>query len=72
MVESHYDPGRALSDAQQQLTPENLNKLLNQLTLRHADIPNNLLLSTLEEFRHEIDKYYDNLMEIFDHRMAIL
>ncbi|HSO77423.1 MAG TPA: hypothetical protein VLQ76_02560, partial [Bacteroidales bacterium] len=52
MIESHYDPGRALSDAQQQLTPESLNRLLNQLTLRHAEIPNNMLLSTLEEYRH--------------------
>jgi len=71
MLESHCDPGKALSDAQQQLTPENLDKLIRKLTLRHATIPNNLLLSTLEEYRNEIDKYDDSLMEIFDHRMAV-
>ena len=71
MIESHFDPSNALSDAQQQLTPESLNKLINRLILRHADIQNNMLLSTLEEFRQEIDKYDDKLMEIFDHRMSI-
>lgn len=71
MLESHYDPGKALSDSQQQLTPESLNKLINKLTLRQAEVPNNLLLSTLEEYRHEIDKFDDSLMEIFDHRMAV-
>ena len=71
MIESHCDPGKALSDAQQQLTPENLNRLISQLVLRQADVPNNLLLTTLEEYRQEIDKYDDKLMEIFDHRMAV-
>ena len=71
IIETHCNPDKALSDAQQQLTPENLNKLLSRLIMRHADIQNNVLLSTLEELRHEIDKYDDKLMEIFDHRMAV-
>jgi len=71
IIETHCNPDTELSDAQQQVTPENLNKLINRLILRHADIQNNILLATLEELRHEIDKYDDKLMEIFDHRMAV-
>ncbi len=71
IVETHCNPEKALSDAQQQLTPESLNKLINRLVLRSANIQNNVLLSTLEELRHEIDKYDDKLMEIFEHRMAV-
>jgi chorismate mutase len=71
IIESHCDPDKALSDAQQQLTPENLHKLISRLILRSATIQNNVLLSTLEEYRHEIDKYDDKLMDIFEHRMAV-
>jgi chorismate mutase len=46
-------------------------KLLKRLVLRKADIDNNILLSSLEELRHEIDKYDDRLVEIFELRMAV-
>jgi chorismate mutase len=71
IVETHCNPDKALSDAQQQITPEALNRLINRLVLRSARIQNNVLLSTLEELRHEIDKYDDKLMELFEHRMAV-
>lgn len=71
IIETHCNPDKALSDAQQQLTPENLNKLISRLVLRTAVVQNNVLLSTLEELRHEIDKYDEKLMDIFEHRMAI-
>ena len=71
IIETHCNPDKALSDAQQQLTPENLNKLISRLVLRTAIVQNNVMLSTLEELRHEIDKYDDKLMDIFEHRMAI-
>jgi chorismate mutase len=71
IVESHCNPDKALSDAQQQLTPENLNKMIQRLVLRSANVQNNVILSTLEDLRHEIDKWDDKLMDIFEHRMAI-
>lgn len=71
MLEAHYNPNKALSDAQQQVTPDNLDKLIGKLVLRRANIQNNKLLSTLEEFREEIDNFDEKLMEIFDHRMAV-
>jgi chorismate mutase len=70
-IETHCNPDQALSDAQQQVTPENMNKLVKRLVLRHSDIRNNLLLSTLEDLRHDIDKYDDKLMDIFENRMAV-
>lgn len=71
IVETHCNPEKALSDAQQQLTPEGLHKLISKLVLRNPEIQNNVILSTLEELRHEIDKYDDKLMEIFEHRMGV-
>lgn len=71
IIESHCNPDVALSDAQQQLTPQNLDVLIHKLVLRTANVQNNLILSSLEELRHEIDKYDDKLMDIFEHRMAI-
>jgi chorismate mutase len=71
IIETHCNPDQALSDAQQQITPENLHKLITRLVLRNANIQNNMILATLEELRHEIDKYDDKLMEIFEHRMAM-
>ena len=71
IIETHCNPDKALSDAQQQVTPEVLQKLLKRLVLRKADIESNVLLSSLEELRHEIDKYDDRLVEIFELRMAV-
>jgi len=71
IIETHCHPDKALSDAQQQITPGDLQKLLSRLILRKANIESNALLSTLEELRHEIDKYDDRLVEIFELRMAV-
>ncbi len=71
IIESHCNPDKALSDAQQQITPAELKKMLGKLILRKANIESNALLSTLEELRHEIDKYDDRLVEILEHRMAV-
>ena len=71
IIESHCNPDQALSDAQQQITPGDLQKLLSRLILRNANIESNALLSTLEELRQEIDKYDDRLVEILELRMAV-
>ncbi len=70
MIESHYNPDTALSDPQQQLTPDQLNKLISRLVLRKPNVQDQLL-STLEELRHQIDNYDDKLMEILELRMNI-
>ena len=71
MIETHINPEKALSDAAQQITPEELKILLNKLILRKSNIDNALLLTTLEKLREEIDNFDDKLMDILDSRMAI-
>jgi chorismate mutase len=71
MIETHINPEKALSDAAQQLTPEELKTLLNSLIIRKSKIEDTLLLTTLEELRQEIDNFDDKLMEILDSRMGI-
>lgn len=57
MLESHYQPDKALSDAAQQLTPAALKQLLDQLVIRHAEIvsTNQDVLLQLRQTIDEID-----------------
>ncbi|HJX71318.1 MAG TPA: bifunctional 3-deoxy-7-phosphoheptulonate synthase/chorismate mutase type II [Bacteroidales bacterium] len=71
IIETHINPDKAWSDAQQQITPQVLNELLKSLVLRKADVENAVLLSTLEDLRHEIDKFDDKLVKILEARMAV-
>lgn len=71
IVETHCDPDRALSDAQQQITPDVLRKMLDSLVLRKANIDNAIIMHTLEELRNQIDKYDDKLIDILEHRMKV-
>lgn len=70
IIESHIHPEEALSDASQQLTPDDLQQLINKLVLRKPD-PTGEALVTLEELRVLIDKYDDEIMTIFDKRMKV-
>lgn len=71
MIESHFDPATARTDASQQITPHNLNELLNGLIIREKtgtiDFQNKL-----EELRTEIDKTDGQLLQILAKRMEII
>jgi chorismate mutase len=69
-IESHMDPDKALSDPHQQITPKNLNNLLNRLVIRDPNIDNGILL-TIGELRAQIDDLDDKIINIFEKRMAI-
>lgn len=56
MIESHIDPDRALSDAQQQLTPDDLVKLLGRLRTRDVDITDEQVRSRIEHLRGQISQ----------------
>ena len=71
IIESHCNPDKALSDAQQQITPDELHKMVSRLVLRKPNIQNQILLSSIEELRREIDIFDDKLMEILEHRMDV-
>ena len=71
IIESHIDPDSALSDKDQQVTPDELKKLIDRLVLRNPEVDNKVLI-TLEELRDLIDVYDTELLDIFENRMQIV
>ncbi len=71
IIESHRDPDAAWSDAAQQLTPEDLGKMLRELEVRKssygADFTNEL-----ETLRAKIDNIDRELMEVLAARMSVV
>lgn len=71
MIESHIDPDRALTDASQQVTPEDLQGLIASLVVRQ--IKGDPAFETgLELLRREIDKMDAELLDIMNKRMRIV
>jgi chorismate mutase len=71
MIESHSDPDHALTDANQQITPEELGKLLSSLVIRQTR--GSIEFETkLEMLRREIDKMDAELLDILSKRMKIV
>ncbi len=70
IIESHCNPEVAMSDANQQITPEVLGKMLRQIVIRSEEVKNGSLV-TLEEMRVQIDKMDDSIIDIFEKRMKI-
>lgn len=71
MIESHPEPDLALSDPEQQLTPEDLKKILSRLVFRNV-FPNQERKNALEQFREQIDAFDHELLEILYHRMNVV
>lgn len=72
MIESHYRPNEAWSDAAQQLTPVDLMSLLNHLVKRKGQINDVTLSSQLEFIREQIDEADRHLLEILGKRMLLV
>ena len=71
MLESHINPDIALTDKEQQVTPEDLEKLLSTLVIRERE--GNVEFETkLEELRTEIDKLDAELLNIIARRMYVI
>ncbi len=66
-IESHCNPDKALSDSNQQITPSELNSLINSLVIRRQNEPNEML----NAMRNQIDECDNGLIEILNKRMAI-
>jgi 3-deoxy-7-phosphoheptulonate synthase len=71
MIESHIDPDNALSDAAQQLTPNDLKELLSRLVLRSPVTSDPKLLDILGELRQQIDIFDDHLLDLLEKRMKV-
>ena len=71
MIESHIDPSKALSDAAQQLTPNDLRELLSRLIYRNPNPSDPRLLDVLGELRQQIDVYDEHLLDLMEKRMKV-
>src|SRR3954467_1784762 len=69
MIESHIDPDNAWSDAKQQVTPEKLAELLDQIIWRKEDVNSEEYHAALEKLRQQINHLDDELMQILGQRM---
>lgn len=72
MIESHVDPSVAWTDAKQQVTPAALAELVERLTVREPEAPNEASADKLAELRKSIDKIDDILLQKLGERMAIV
>nr|WP_320118215.1 chorismate mutase [uncultured Marinifilum sp.] len=71
MIESHFNPGEALSDSEQQLTPANLDELLRGLVCRVYNIDHDEI-DQLEKYRDQIDSIDTQLIQLLSQRMNII
>ena len=71
MIETHCDPSCALSDKNQQLTPEALGALLSKLVLRTPTTDNTSFVEILADLRSQIDIYDDQILDILEQRMKV-
>ncbi len=67
IVESHCSPDNALSDPDQQVTPEALDHILGSLVVREAECTT----ESLDLLREQIDRTDNDLLEVLARRMAI-
>ena len=71
MVESHCNPDCAWSDAKQQLTPQNLQTLLESLVIRENTSENEAYKEGIDALRARIDVIDENLLRLLKDRMGV-
>ncbi len=71
MMESHICPEIALSDAQQQITPAALKKLVDKLVVRAFDSTDVSYNENIDELRNRIDQLDDELLNVLAQRMRV-
>ncbi len=69
MIETHCNPDQALTDADQQITPQDLKKLLDSLMFRQKSVDTDELV--LQNLRREIDNIDDELLNLIAKRMSV-
>ncbi len=71
MIESHMNPDKALSDSEQQLTPDTLNNLLTQIEIRKQQTDTKEE-NTLAELRKVIDEIDEEILDAVQKREEII
>ena len=72
IIETHCDPDNAWSDAKQQILPERLVEIMDDLKVRKPRFEREESLSNLNALRKEINAKDDQLLEILSERMQIV
>ena len=72
MIESHCNPDMALSDSEQQITPQELGDMLeNQLNVRNIDSDSPYWKENIDQLRAQIDVIDESLLSALSSRMKI-
>ena len=72
MIESHCNPSVALSDAKQQITPDELKDMLeNKITVRDADSDSKEWKENIDQLRAKIDVLDETLLYTLASRMKV-
>jgi len=71
MIETHHNPKDALSDARQQVTPEELNNIIGKLIIRHSATDNGGIPNELNELRSKINILDEQLLSTLEQRLTI-
>ena len=69
MIEAHCNPEKALTDANQQITPGSLQKALSNLIIRKTEVAQDDII--LQNLRKEIDVIDDELLNLIAKRMNV-
>ncbi|HWZ22035.1 MAG TPA: chorismate mutase, partial [Cytophagaceae bacterium] len=72
MIETHINPEKAWSDAEQQVTPERLGEILADLKIRQDSSTDQSFNDHLEDLRRKIDNIDREVLETLAARMAIV
>ncbi len=71
MIESHPNPDAALSDAKQQLTPQDVLHLISTLKIRQPKFDDILIQNKLEELRQLMDSVDAEIIELLTRRKEL-
>jgi len=71
MIEVHNNPSEALSDSEQQLTPDEFHSLISRLTLKSESSSEVEYTTRIKELRLEIDSIDEHLIQLLGSRMNI-
>ena len=72
MIETHNNPPLALSDAEQQITPELLKNIMQNLVLRDTKLRDEQFKEQLLNFRNQIDAFDKNIIDLLNNRKGIV
>lgn len=72
MIETHHNPSVALSDAEQQVTPIELNRIMNNLVLRDTKLRDEEFKGQLLNFRNQIDNFDIKIIELLNNRKQVV